>query len=56
MGNTDDRLLVLYAQPKGVQQFLKLVCEDLVAEVAVTFAARFTSFGITLNVLYRAEE
>jgi hypothetical protein len=43
LGKTDERLLVLYAIGSGLnagrqrlQQLLKLVCEDRVAEVVVT--------------------
>ncbi len=58
----------LNADRKRLQHLLKLVCEDRVAEVAVTYADRltrfgqayletlFASFGVTLTVLDPAEE
>jgi putative resolvase len=58
----------LGAARKRLQQLLKLVCDDRVAEVAITYADRltrfgteyletlFTSFGVTLTVLDPTEE
>ena len=58
----------LNAERKRLQQLLKLVCEDHVAEVAVTFADRltrfgagyverlFTSFSVTFTVLEPGED
>jgi putative resolvase len=58
----------LNAARKGLQQFLKLVCEDRVAEVAITdgdrltrfgmeyLAALFSSFGVALTILDPGEE
>ena len=58
----------LGAARKRLQQLLKLVCEDRVAEVAITYGDRltrfgteyletlFTSFGVTLTILDPGEE
>jgi putative resolvase len=58
----------LGAARKRLQQLLKLVCDDRVAEVAITYADRltrfgteyletlFTSFGVTFTVLDPTEE
>jgi putative resolvase len=58
----------LNAARKRFQQLLKLVCDDRVAEVAITYADRltrfgteyletlFTSFGVTFTVLDPTEE
>jgi putative resolvase len=58
----------LNAARKRLQQLLKLVCDDRVAEVAITYADRltrfgteyletlFTSFGVTFTVLDPTEE
>jgi len=58
----------LNAARKGLQQLLKLVCEDRVAEVAIPSGDRltrfgteyletlFTSFGVTFTILDPGEE
>lgn len=58
----------LNAGRKRLQQMLKLICEDRVAEVAVTYGDRltrfgqeyletlFTSFGVTFTILDPDEE
>jgi putative resolvase len=74
VGAIDGRLLVLYGRVSGrgqlddLQRLLKLVCEDKVAEIAITYQDRLTRFGqefletlfscsgVTLTVLDPGEE